>query len=367
MMKVSDIVDCLEEAFPLSFQESYDNSGLQIGDRSAEVTGILIAVDVDEAVLTEAIETGCNMVVTHHPLLFNAVKRLGNSSYIERSIRLAARHDLHVYAAHTNADNALPGINSILAEHLGLENCLPLIPLKNKLRKLVTFVPANHIRSVQNAIWQAGAGEIGAYDCCSYQVEGLGSFRPGQETHPHTGEEGKLCVVPETCISTIFPAHKESQIVEVLCKAHPYEEPAFDIVSLDNSWDTQGGGLIGLLPHPIPYIEFLHQIKRLLSADRLCYSRPKFPDQLIQRVAICGGSGAFMYKSAMQKKADIFLTGEAKYNDFYDAVDGPMLVTAGHYETEQYATELFQRTLLQKFPNFAIRISVRISNPVNYL
>ncbi|MDY6121768.1 MAG: Nif3-like dinuclear metal center hexameric protein [Porphyromonas sp.] len=366
-MKVADIAFCLEAAFPLAFQESYDNCGLQVGNLEAEVSGVLLAIDVDEAVLAEAVERGCNLVVTHHPLLFRALKRISNETYIERCVSYALRYGLHIYAAHTCADNAFPGINTVLADRLGLLHCRPLFPMEGKLYKLVTYIPEESADHLRQALWANGAGQIGAYDCCSYNVEGCGTFRPLEGAHPYIGEVNSLSHQKEVCVSMVFPSHSQTRILHALKKAHPYEEPAFDLIPLANRWETQGGGLIGELPGAMPMDRCLAMLKQKLQAECLCYSRSVESKRSIRRIALCGGAGAFMYGRARAQQADLFLTGEAKYNDFYDAMDGPPLVTIGHYETERYAVDLFRDTLSQKFRNFAFHTSVRMSNPVKYL
>lgn len=364
-MIIQDIIEAIEAVCPRAYQESYDNSGVQVGDTKREATGALLCVDVTEAVLEEAIRLGCNLVIAHHPILFKPLKRLTGSSYVERCVELAVRHGLVLYAAHTNADNAPQGLNALLAERFGLLNTRPLEPLQGKLLELVTFVPTEYADAVRQALWQAGAGRLGHYDCCSFSHAGIGTFRAAEGANPFVGAISELHHEAEERISLVLPAYRQGAVLQALHAAHPYELPAVSLIPLANDHPSAGGGIVGDLPSPISEREMLLHIKEVFGLKVLSHSA--WRERPLRRMAICGGSGAFMWRRAAQEGADLFLTGEAKYNDFFDAGEHLLLVTIGHYESEEVANELFMRIISQKFPTFATHKSSVATNPVNYL
>ncbi|MDR1455225.1 MAG: Nif3-like dinuclear metal center hexameric protein [Tannerella sp.] len=364
-MKIKDILTEIERLAPLPLQESFDNAGIQAGDVEREATGALICLDVTEAVVGEALEKGCNLIVSHHPLAFKPFKSLTGRTYVERCLMKACRHDLVIYAAHTNLDNVCGGINSRLAERIGLQQTRTLGPLKDALLKLSVFVPEAHAETVRKALFDAGAGHIGKYDSCSFNLTGEGTFRAGEDARPFCGAPGKLHREREIRIETILPAFRRSAVTRALLSAHPYEEPAFDFYPLSNTWNTVGPGIVGDLSASEEVRDFLSRIRTLLMADGLRYSN--FPGKSVRRIAVCGGSGAFLIPDAIAAGADAFLTGEAKYNDFYDVEDRILLIAAGHYETEICAKDIFVDVISKKFPTFAALISNTDSNPVKYL
>ena len=365
MIPIYKVWEAIIEKLPTALQESYDNCGLQVGDPSQPATGVLCCVDITEAVLHEAIAKGCNVIVAHHPLLFKGLKQVGTSSYIERCVRLAIRHDLTIYAAHTNADNADGGLNYLLAEGIGLQSAVALAPMPDTLMELVTFVPPQELDSVSEALWRAGAGTIGAYDRCSYRSEGRGTFRALDGAHPFIGTIGELHTEPEERLSVTFPAYLQRNIEQALRSSHPYETPAYSIIRLQNTHPRIGAGVIGDLPQAEPLEAFLSRIARYFKTEQLRYSVTQ--KQHIQRVAICGGAGAFLWKQARHSGADILITGEAKYNDYFDCEGSPILCTVGHYESESIATELFAQLISEKLPTFAVYQSELDSNPIKAL
>ncbi len=364
-MTIQEIIDTIEAVCPRAYQENYDNSGVQVGDTRRMATGALLCVDVTEAVLEEAIRLGCNLVIAHHPLLFKPLKRLTGSSFIERCVQMAVRHDLVLYAAHTNADNAPQGLNAVLAERFGLTQTQPLEPLQGQLMELVTFVPSEHTEAVRQALWRAGAGRLGNYDCCSYSHSGVGTFRAGAGANPFVGTIGELHREEEERLSVILPAYRQGAVMQALRTAHPYELPAVSLIPLANEHPTAGGGIVGDLPEAMSEREMLLHIKEVFGLKVLAHSA--WRERPVKRMAICGGSGAFMWKRAAQLGADLFLTGEAKYNDYFDAGEHLLLVTIGHYESEEVANELFMRIISQKFPTFATHRTTAGTNPINYL
>jgi dinuclear metal center YbgI/SA1388 family protein len=364
-MKISQITGALEAFAPLPLQEGFDNAGLQVGDPSQTAKGVLLCLDVTEEVIDEAIELDCNLIISHHPLLFKPVRSLSGKSYIERCVIKACKHDLVIYSAHTNLDNARGGVNFRLAEKIGLQNVRVLKPQENSLLKLVTFVPAGQAEAVRNALFHAGAGTIGNYDFCSYNTEGYGTFRAGADTHPYAGEAGELHTEPEVRIETILPVYKKTSVLRALLASHPYEEPAYDFYSLSNSWNQAGSGVVGELPIEEDEESFLQRLKAIFQLKSLKHS--PFTGKKIREVALCGGSGAFLIPDAIAYGADIFITGEARYNDYFDVENRILLAVLGHYETEQCTKEIFFDIITKKIPNFVIHFSNANTNPVNYM
>ncbi|MDR1345041.1 MAG: Nif3-like dinuclear metal center hexameric protein [Tannerellaceae bacterium] len=367
-MNIKDILDEIERHAPLPLQENFDNSGLQYGDASSKATGALLCIDVTEAVIDEAIAKGCNLVISHHPLLFKPLKSLTGKTYVERCLIKACKHDIAVYASHTNLDNTYPeGVSYRLGELIGLDKMSVLSPRPDSLLKLSVFVPSSHAASIRKALFDAGAGQVGKYDSCSFNLKGEGTFRAGDDCHPFRGEIGLTHYEEETRIETILPTFRKDAVVNALLHAHPYEEPAFDIYPLANAWTSAGTGVIGELPESEDADRFLHRLKAALGATCIQYSSSSSSAGNIKKVAICGGSGAFLIPAAIQSKADAFVTGEARYNDFYDTEGKILLAVTGHYESEICTKEIFYNIISKKFPTFALHLSNVDSNPVKYL
>lgn len=364
-MRIRELLQTIEQTAPLPLQESFDNSGVQVGDANQEAKGVLLCIDVTENVILEAINLNCNLIVSHHPIAFRSFKSLTGKNYVERSMILAIKHDIVLYAAHTNLDNAPHGVNSRLAEMLNLQNTRILSPLKNNLLKLVTFAPTAYAETIRNALFNAGAGHIGNYDSCSYNQEGRGTFRAGEGTHPFCGNIGEVHTEQEVRIETILPAFKQKEVLRALIAVHPYEEPAYDLYPLANEWNAAGSGIVGTLPEEMEEEEFLYLLKDIFRLTSLQHS--PFRGVPVRDVAICGGSGAFLIPKALSYGADVFITGEAKYNDFYDVEDKLLLTTIGHYESEVCSKEIFFDVLSKKYPTFAVHKSGFDINPVNYL
>lgn len=364
-MKISQIIAELEDYAPLSFQENFDNSGLQVGDVSVEARGVLLCLDVTENVVDEAIRLDCNLIVSHHPLLFKPLKKLTGKTYVERCVIKACKNDIAIYASHTNMDNAFGGVNHHLAGKIGLQNVRALSPKKDCLLKLITFVPGAQAETVRNALFNAGAGQIGNYDSCSFNVSGSGTFRAGVDAHPYAGSVGTFHTEPEIRIETVVPAYKKSAVLRALLTAHPYEEPAYDFYTLENEWAQVGSGIVGDLPNPESEESFLQKLKACFGLKMLKHS--PFTGKQIRKVAVCGGSGAFLIPGAIACGADIFITGEAKYNDYYDVDSRILLTVIGHYESEVATKELFYDIITKKKTNFAVHFSTVDTNPVNFM
>lgn len=364
-MRIKEIIQVIEQLAPLPLQEEYDNSGLQCGDPNREATGVLLAIDVTEDVIEEAIALGCNLIISHHPIAFRPFRSLTGRNYVERSMIMAIRNDVALYAAHTNLDNAQGGVNYKLAEMLELQNVKILLPKDNSLLKFVTTVPLLHAESVRNALFNAGAGHIGNYDSCSYNLTGEGTFRPGVGSNPFVGEAEKLHFEQEVRIETVLPVMRKEEVLRALLAVHPYEEPVYDLYPIANEWGQHGSGVVGVLPEPMPEQEFLYLLKDIFNLPTI--SHTKLQGREIRDVAICGGSGAFLIPRAVSYGADAFVTGEVKYNDYYDAENRLLLAVVGHYESEICTKDLFYDLLSIKFPTFAIHKSAFDVNPVKYL
>ncbi len=364
-MKIKDISSLIEEIAPLYYQDSYDNSGLIIGHPDDTVKKTLLCTDVTEEVLDEAIKKQCNLVISHHPPIFNAIKKLNGTNAVERIVIKAIQHRIGLYAAHTNLDNASNGVSRIIAEKIGLSNIKVLSPMDKTLRKLVTFCPTSQSGQVRNALFEAGAGHIGNYDCCSYNVEGKGSFRASEKANPFVGKKNIVHFEPETRIETIFPVHLESKIINALLKAHPYEEVAYDIYSLENKNSNYGAGVIGKLLKPVSTGYFLKELKKNLKIN--CIKHSALTKKSVSIIAVCGGAGHFLTEKAISAGADLFISSEFKHNQFVDYSKKIILSDIGHYEGEQYVKELIKSLIIKKFPKFAVEFSEMGKNPVSYL
>lgn len=364
-MLTRDLTRFLEELAPLHLQESYDNAGLLVGHPEKEINKALITLDVTEAVLAEAKQKGCDLIIAHHPLIFGGLKKLTGASAVERLVIEAIKSDISIYAIHTNLDNVHTGVNKILGDKLGLTKLSILSPRGGLLRKLVTFCPLKEAEKVRAALFDAGAGHIGDYDSCSFNLEGTGSFRGSEETNPFVGEKGKLHYEKEVRIETIYPVYKEKPILKSLFAAHPYEEVAYDIYPLGNEFARAGAGMLGSLPEPLTEENFLSKVKQVTGTP--CIRHSGLTGRLVQQIAICGGAGSFLIKDARRKNADVFLTGDIKYHDFFLGEDDLLIADIGHYESEQFVKELIYSNLIEKFSNFAVLISEANTNSVNYL
>jgi len=364
-MKAAEIINILETFAPLSYQESYDNCGLQVGDAQTEVTGVLLTLDITEAVVDEAISRNCNLIIAHHPVIFSGLKRLNGRNYVERIVLKAIKNDLLLYAAHTNMDNARAGVNAIIAERLELADTKILQPMQASLKKLYTYAPESHAAAVREALFAAGAGQIGHYSECSFSTPGNGTFRADETANPYLGEAGgERTTEKEIKIEVLVQRHQEAAVLKALMQHHPYEEVAYELIALQNQNQEQGAGMVGNLPEDMDPTKFLSYLKDRMQAS--CIRHTKLLAKKIRRVAVCGGSGSFLLKDAINAGADIFITSDYKYHQFFDAENRIVIADIGHYESEQFTVQLFERLLKKKIPNFAPLLSGVNTNPVNY-
>jgi len=364
-MKIKDITSCIEEIAPLNYAEGFDNVGLLVGNYDSEVSGVLVTLDTLENIVNEAIEKGCNLIVSFHPIIFSGLKKLNGNNYVERVILKAIKNDIAIYAMHTALDNSFQGVNAKICEVLGLKNRKILIPQKNTIKKLTTYAPLENAEKIRTALFKAGAGSIGNYDNCSFNTEGYGTYKANEKANPTIGEKGKIHTENETFISVIFEKHLEKNILRALFKAHPYEEVAYDIVPLDNIHQEIGMGMIGELPEEQTEKNFLKFLKTTMNAKGIRHS--KLLGKPIKKVAVLGGSGSFAINNAIQKGADIYVTADVKYHEFYKAENQVIIADIGHYESEQFTKDLLVEILTKKFPNFAIILSQKNTNPIYYL
>ena len=363
-MKIKEITNYLESIAPLYFQEDYDNVGLLVGNANTEIEAALITLDCTEQVVEEAIDLGCNLIIAHHPTIFSGIKKLNGNNYIERTIIKAIKNDIAIYAIHTNLDNVSNGVSAKIAEKLGVKNCNILAPKKDLLRQLAVYCPSSDANKVRNALFKAGVGDIGNYDECSFTSIGEGTFRANEGCDPHLGKIGERHTEKEEKIEVIFPKHKEHAIISAMKSIHPYEEVAYQIYILDNIYENVGSGIVGQLTKEMEINQFLEMLKSKMRTNCIRHSKP-IKNQ-IKTVAICGGSGSFLLLNAKRAQADIFITADFKYHEFFDAENDIIIADIGHYESEQFTKDLIYDLLKEKFSKFAVRLSKVNTNPINY-
>lgn len=363
-MILKEIIKVLEAYAPTVLQEAYDNAGLITGSYNQECTGIICSLDATELVIEEAIQNNCNLVLSHHPIVFNGIKRLNGTDYIERAVIKAIKHDIAIYAIHTNLDNVINGVNGRIADTLGLVNRQILHPKTGLVHKLCTFVPVEYAEQVLNALFEAGAGRTGLYSECSFTTMGKGTFKAGEGAKPFIGEVAKRHEENELKLEVTFASWRQQEVIAALKKSHPYEEIAFDLLKLDNNSEQTGSGLLGDLPDPILISDFFQKLKEAFGLAVIRHSQIIKPE--IQRIAICGGAGSFLTKRAIASGADVYLSSDYKYHEFFDA-DGKIIIAdIGHWESEQFTVDLLVDIIKANFPTFAVLKSKIRTNPVHY-
>lgn len=363
-MKIKEIVQSLETFAPVSLQESYDNAGLIIGNGETECKGILTCLDVTGSVVQEAQKKNCNLIVAHHPIIFKGIRKLNGKNYVERTVIEAIKNDIAIYAVHTNLDNIIEGVNKMIADKLNLQNCKVLLPKEKTLQKLITFSPTDHAESIRKALFSAGAGAIGKYDECSFNIDGTGTFRANEGANPFVGKVGETHFENETRIEVIFPSFLQKKIISALKEAHPYEEVAYYIHELQNVQENVGSGLIGELTDSVSEKELLDKLKSSFNLSIIKHT--PFLETPVTKIAVCGGAGIFLLPNAIAAGAQIYITSDIKYHEFFDADGKILLCDIGHYESEQFTIELLTEFLQQKFPNFAVQKTEMNTNPVSY-
>lgn len=364
-MQIKKVIEYLEELSPTHYAESYDNVGLLVGDANSDLTGILITHDTLPEVVDEAIDKGLNLIVSFHPIIFSGLKKITGKSYIEKTVIKAIKNDIAIYAIHTALDVSWHGVNDIVLKKLGAINKQILIPKEKTIKKLTTYAPLKNANDVRKAIFNAGGGSIGNYINCSFNVNGDGTYQGNEESNPVIGEKGKLHTEKETSINITFPTHLESIIIKTLIEAHPYEEVAYEVTTLDNCNQHIGLGMTGELEKGMSEIEFLEFLKDKLPTK--CIRHSKLLGKKVKKIAILGGSGSFATKAAIASGADVFISADFKYHDFYQAENKIIIADIGHYESEQFTKSILFEYLRKKITKFAVDLSEFNTNPINYL
>ncbi len=363
-MQIRELLSFFNQWAPFQLAEDYDNVGLLVGKPETEINGVLVSLDATEDVVDEAIARNCNVVVSHHPILFKGLKKLNGQNYVARCVEKAIRNGVSLVALHTNLDHIQTGVNHQIAQRLGLFETRVLRPIKNQLMKLEYFIPHSHHEAVLASVHAAGAGNIGHYSECSFSTVGKGRFTPNEGANPFSGKVGQPEETEELKVEIIFPKLIFSTVMSALKEAHPYEEVAYMASNVENSWQDAGAGMIGKLPQPMSQNDWLAFLKRQLSVSVVKYTRP-LTDQ-IETVAVCGGSGFFLLGDAKAAGADVFVTADVKYHEFFDAEDQIQLMDVGHFESEQFTSSLIIEKLSIQFPNIAVLLSETKTNPVFY-
>jgi len=363
-MKIQEIINELESIAPPALQESYDNSGLMVGEPGIECTGALLTLDITEAVIEEAAELGVNLIIAHHPIWFQARKRLNGEDLVSRCILFAIRKNIALYSIHTNLDNVLSGVNQVIAQKLGLRNLKILDPKPALLLKLVVYVPKDYSEKLMNDLFQAGAGNIGSYDECAFISEGIGSFRPSELANPFLGTSGVRERVQENKVEVIFPYWLKNRVIAAMYQSHPYEEVAWQLFRTENTIGAYGSGMIGELAHDLPKHEFLALVKGAFKTGGIRYSDKQ--GAYVRKIAVCGGAGSFLIPNALRVNADVLVTADISYHKFFEGEDRMMILDIGHFESEQFTPLLIHAELSKKFTNFALHLSKIRTNPVQY-
>jgi dinuclear metal center YbgI/SA1388 family protein len=364
-MKIKEILFVLEEMAPLAYAEDFDNVGLLIGDTNVDATGILVCHDALESVIDEAIAEKCNLIVCFHPILFSGLKKITGKNYVERAVIKAIKNDIAIYAVHTALDNHKDGVNKIFSDALGLINTKILVPKQHFIQKLVTYTVPENAEKLRNVMFEAGAGTIGNYDNCSFNSNGFSTYQGNENSNPTIGNKGDLTQTNEIKIELVFEKHLQSKILKALFSNHVYEEIAYEIYDLQNTHQNIGLGMIGDLEKPMSEKDFLHFVKNTMQCGNIRHS--EFSGKNVQKIAVLGGSGSFAIKNAINANADVFLTADLKYHQFYEAENQLLLVDIGHFESERFTKNYIVDFLKKKIPNFAIIFSEENTNPVKYL
>lgn len=363
-MQIQDITNEIEKLAPLAYAEDFDNVGLLVGDKKAPVQGVLITHDTLEKTIDEAIAKNCSLIISFHPIIFKGLKKITGKTYVERVVLKAIQNNIAIYATHTALDNSFEGVNAAICKKLNLQNRKILLPQENTIKKLITYVPISEAKQVRDAIFKAGGGSIGNYEQCSFNTDGIGSFKGNQAAHPQRGKKGTLHFEKEAQLNITFPKDRQSRILTALFTAHPYEEVAYEVTTLANYHQHIGIGMIGELAKEVEEKQFLQTLKTTFHLSIIRHT--SLLNRPIKTVAVLGGSGAFAIPAARAKQADIYITGDLKYHDFYRAENQLILADIGHYESEQFTKELLYSYLIEKFPNFAIDSSEKSTNPIQY-
>jgi dinuclear metal center YbgI/SA1388 family protein len=361
---IREITSYLESLSPLSTQESYDNCGLLVGYYNTEIDRVLISLDCTEDIVDEAIEKKCQLIISHHPIIFKGLKKLNGGDYVQRTVLKAIKNNVAIYAIHTNLDNYRFGVNYEISQRIGLKNTRILLPKEHALSKLAVYIPIKFAEKVSDAMFAAGAGRIGNYSECHFNTIGTGTYKPNEDSNPFEGKTGIRSEVDEVKAEFLVENSRVTQIIAAMLDSHPYEEVAYDIISLKNKNDFEGSGMIGELENEISEEQFLDLVKKVFNCPAIKYTKKL--GKPIKKVAVCGGSGSFLIQQAISRNADVYITSDIKYHEFFDADNRIFLIDIGHYESEQFTKDLIADILKKKFSTFAIHLTERNTNPINY-
>ncbi|WP_179317899.1 Nif3-like dinuclear metal center hexameric protein [Winogradskyella undariae] len=364
-MIIQDVINHLHNLAPLAYAEDFDNVGLLVGDKNESITGILVTLDTLEEVVDEAIENKCNLIVSFHPIIFKGLKKLTGKTYVERVVIKAIQNNIAIFSIHTALDNAFQGVNSIICDQLGLLNKKVLIPQSGTIKKLKTYVPIEHAEALRTALFKVGAGSIGNYESCSFNVEGKGTYLGNENSNPVIGKKGEFHTEKEIAISITYTKHLQSIILKTLFQTHPYEEVAYEITTLENTNQHIGIGMVGELETALEIKDCLNFIKTRMNTE--CIRHSKSLNRPIKRIAVLGGAGSFAIPAAKAMNADLFITADLKYHDFFSAENDIILADIGHYESEQFTKSFLVDYLSKKITSFAIILSKTNTNPIKYL
>lgn len=363
-MKIKEFINEFEQIIPVRQAEDFDNVGLLCGNPEREISGVLIAHDALEFIIDEAIEKNFNLILCFHPIIFSGLKSITGKNYVERAVLKALENKIAIYAIHTAFDNDFFGVNYKICEVLGLKNQQVLMPKKNQLKKLEVYVPTDSAEKLRNALFVAGAGNIGFYDECSFTIQGDGTFRPLEGSDPVIGTHNERENANEVLINVIFEDYKTNQILFAMKENHPYEEVAYQLITLENDNQYTGLGRYGNLEQEMDELDFLTFIKQKFNIDIIRHS--SLNNKKIRTIGVLGGSGASGIKAAMSAKCDAYITGDVKYHDFFSAEGKMLICDIGHFESEQFVVQQLFEILSEKFTTFAIAKTTQKTNPVNY-
>lgn len=365
-MTIKEVTQFLESRFPLYLQEDFDNCGVQCGNVNNEISGAMVCFEMTEKIIDEAISKNCNLVISHHPLILKrGITKIVPSDRVGAMICKALANNMVLYSMHTNIDSGEGGGNDVFAEKLGLSDVKVMAPVKGLYRKLVVNVPAEHSEKLKEALFKIGCGQQGNYQKCSYSTLGKGQFEPNGEAKPFIGTQNNLEKVEEERIEMIYPAYLQHAVIQAIYENHPYEEPAFDLFSLENTERKVGLGRIGELPEEMDCKEFFSYLKEKLNLEHLRYCGDE--GKKIRRVAVCGGGGAGFIDTAIALNADAYVSGDFKYHDFFKSHSGTVLVDIGHYEGECFIKNIIFNLLKEKFTTFAVLSSEFENLNVKYI
>ena len=367
-MTIGELTTYLEDWAPPGAAWERDNVGLQIGSREKKLKNILLCLELNQEVLNEALDKKCNFIFTHHPLIFNPLKRIDTQKDLQaKLIEVIIKNDLTVYSAHTNLDFTKDGVSFELAKTLKLKNINFLETEESNQFKVVLFVPEKYLEKVAGAVFSAGGGIIGEYKNCSFRLKGEGTFQGSEKSNPAIGKKLRMEKVEETRLELIVDSWNLKKVISALMKTHPYEEPAYDVYPLKNRNVNYGEGAIGELTAKMNEKQFLGHVNKSLKTEAVRFCRGK--NTSIQKVAVCGGAGSGLLKSAVAAGADAFITADIKYHTFHDALGNILLIDAGHYETEIFSLNAVQKkieTYFGKNRNIKVYKYSRSTNPIKF-